>query len=160
MNILAEPNKVIRIGKVAENEYTTVKFDIKSFLSIFPNASFELFHKRRKDDDAYPCTTEIDNDFLLWTVTESDLAYVGEGEAQIIVTNGDIVAKSNIYKTLTVRAISTSEDPPESYQAWVNSVIAAKNSAESSAIQAIEAKDDVFNATATDAEIRSYLGVV
>ena len=86
---------IINMGYVGENEHKQIRFDGKKMFEEYPNASVSLT-VCPACGEAYPATIERDGDFVLWTITDSDLIHEGCGEIQLSFTVSEVVAKSYI----------------------------------------------------------------
>lgn len=54
-DIKAYAGRVIFLGRLGENEYTRVSFDVvKNWIEQYPNATLSVTNKRPGDTDAYP----------------------------------------------------------------------------------------------------------
>lgn len=122
------------IGRLGENEYKRIAFPIAIWLELYPGATFTLLHKRPGDEDGYPvAATETDANNLYWSVAAADLAYTGCGMAELIIREGESIAKSILYPTQILPALGNTETPPEPWESWVDDVIDAANEATASA---------------------------
>lgn len=123
--INAEDNRLIVIGKVGENGATAVLFNCADWVAEYGVGTFALVHKRNIDSDGYPCFVTEESGIVSWVIGSADLASVGVGEAQLSLIVDDVVVKSDIYQTVTLPSIESSEEPPEAWKAWVDSVFEA-----------------------------------
>lgn len=53
-DIKAYAGRVILLGRLGENEYTRVAFDVSNWLDQYPDASISIANMRPGDTDAYP----------------------------------------------------------------------------------------------------------
>lgn len=53
-NIKAYAGRVILLGRLGENEYTRVAFDVSNWIEQYPNATLSIANLRPGDTDAYP----------------------------------------------------------------------------------------------------------
>ena len=125
MNIFAEKNKKLILGRQGENLITAIRFPIQRWIDEFGNGTFLLVHKRSQDKEAYPCATHLEGDELIWEIYSSDVEYVGDGLAQLSLLIGEKVAKSEVFHTSTLRSLDATENPPEAWRAWVDQVLEA-----------------------------------
>lgn len=129
----AKKGCVIPIGRLGENEVTTVVFDISDYPA---EGTLNLLFQRNGDTAAYPCIIERDGNSARWTVKSSDVAVSGYGKCELIYLAGSKIAKSEIYTTVTGTALDGSGEVPEPWESWVDTVLSAKASAELSAFDA------------------------
>ena len=102
---------IINMGYVGENEHKQIRFDGKKMFQEYPNASVSLT-VCPACGDAYPATIERDGDFVLWTITDSDLVAEGCGEIQLTFTESPHIAKSYICRTKVLRSLVPTGDIP------------------------------------------------
>ena len=77
--------------------------EIKLACSLIPNSPFSRAIRKR--------TT-------VHTLTENDLAYAGNGKCQLVLTSGDVVAKSKVYSTICYCSLGSSDTPPSPRGSW------------------------------------------
>ena len=102
---------IINMGYVGENEHKQIRFDGKKMFDEYPNASVSLT-VCPPAGEAYPATIERDGDFVLWTITDSDLVAEGCGEIQLTFTESPHIAKSYICRTKVLRSLVPTGDIP------------------------------------------------
>ena len=134
---VASPSRVINIGRLGENEYTRILFPISDYLSMYPQAHFTLLNQLPGESQAYPVgSTATDDQYLYWTVTSTDLTKAGDGRCELIVLQGDVVAKSVIYMTHVDKTLDGGGDPPEAWVSWMERLAGIAADAETSATDA------------------------
>ena len=124
----------INLGRQGENKARRVTFDIagKWRETYGTGGSFSLIVQRDGDASPYPVALSEENGLLVWLVESADTAKSGEGRAELRYTLGDLIAKSQTYKTRVRAAMDGSTaDPPEAYQSWVDEVLTAAAGVES-----------------------------
>lgn len=117
--IIATQEAVIPLGRQGENNVETVQFDVSGWAEEYGDGAFELLHERCMDTAPYDCPIEVDGDVVNWVVRNSDVAYVGRGQAELIYVVDKAVAKSVIYKTSTLKSIDGNPDFPDPYDDWL-----------------------------------------
>lgn len=131
-----------------------IAFDLSYLVESFGNGVAVLAVKRSQDESAYPAVVTQEDNTLTWTVSETDTAYVGAGECQLMWYVDGGLTKTIIYPMVVMRDIlATSEDAPDAYQTWVDDLTTlgaetlqnAQNAAQS-ASDAETAKDDAVTA--------------
>lgn len=141
---------VIALGKQGENRAVRVTL---------PNiqagaGSILLLHQRSDDQKPYPVPVVEADGGIIWTVSSTDTAYPGRGQAELQWLGADgAVVKSVTYQTNIIRALTTPgavpDEPLRPYtQAVAIDAQAAKNAA-TSAEKAARSSED--SATAADA---------
>lgn len=123
----------INLGRQGENKARRVSFDIadKWRETYGAGGAFGLIVQREGDAAPYPVTLSEEGGVLFWTVSNTDTYAPGEGRAELRYTMGDVIAKSQIYKTRVRAAMGeSSETPPPAYKNWVDEVLKAGASAE------------------------------
>ena len=162
--------RTIPLGRVGENEYTEIAFDIGGYQSSFEIVSAVLVIQRAgEDEQPYPATVTIDGQYAIHTLTSTDLGTAGNGKCQLMLLGAnDEVAKSRIYSTFVLCSLEDGGTPPEPWEDWMleladlkadaeqaasdaaDSALEAKGYAEAAATQATDAVDAKFgNLTAT-----------
>ena len=124
----------INLGRQGENKARRVTFDIagKWRETYGTGGSFSLIVQRDGDASPYPVTLSEEDGLLVWLVESADTAKSGEGKAELRYTLGDVIAKSQTYRTRVRAAMDESTvDPPEAYQSWVDEVLTAAAGVES-----------------------------
>lgn len=100
MLLVNEVNQIY-LGIQGENEARTIQIDVSAWVTVYPNASFSIWHKR--NGDTVPSATGASYDpetgILSWTPTETDTYVSGEGFAEIRMTQNGIIKKSKTIKT-------------------------------------------------------------
>ena len=124
---------VIALGKQGENQAVRVTL---------PNiragaGSILLLHQRAADQQPYPVPVVEADGGIIWTVSSTDTAYPGRGQAELQWLGADgAVIKSVTYQTNTLRALTAPgavpDEPLKPYtQAVAKDAQAAKNAAAS-----------------------------
>ena len=102
---------IINMGYVGENEHKQIRFDGKKMFDEYPNATVSLTVVPASGE-SYPATIERDGDYVLWTITDSDLVAEGCGEIQLTFTESPHIAKSYICRTKVMRSLVPTGDIP------------------------------------------------
>ena len=146
--------QTIVIGRRGTYDTLQIAFDMSYLVESFGNGVAVLAVKRSQDESAYPAVTSQEDNTLTWTISETDTAYVGAGECQLMWYVDGGLAKTIIYPMVVMRDIlATSEEAPDAYQTWVDDLTAlgaetlqnAQDAAQS-ASDAETAKDDAVAA--------------
>ena len=127
---------VIRIGRVQENEYRRVVFDVADVLRDYPDAVFTVMNQRIQDVEAYPVPSaqlSVEGGALYWTLKAGDLAYEGVGRCEVIARSGSVVAKSAVWSVWVEEALDGDAEPPAPWEGWVEQVTEAAERAEAAA---------------------------
>lgn len=132
----------IPIGRLGENESTVIIFDVKDYEQLFGVGVFELLHQRKGDVQPYPCVIQHVNDTVRWVVKDADVSVQGYGRCELIYVVNDVIAKSEIFTTVTGEALLGGTEPPEPYEDWVQSVLEAGAAAQASAAAASISADN------------------
>lgn len=130
----------IALGRLGENEYTLIRFDVSAWLEELPGAVIGLYNQRPGDNVAYPVAEiNVDGGIAIWTVTSTELTKTGEGRCELVAIAGEVVAKSMIFRTMVFDALDGSGEAPEPWEEWQQQLIILKNEAEQAADRAEEA---------------------
>lgn len=103
---------ILNIGFVGENEHKRFIFDCKKMFDQYPHAAASMT-VQPPEGEAYPAIIERDGDYVIWDVTDSDLAHDGDGELQLAFTQEPHIAKSYIGRTRVCPALVPSGDIPD-----------------------------------------------
>ena len=139
---------VIALGKQGENQAVRV---------MLPNiragaGSILLLHQRSDDQKPYPVPVVEADGGIIWTVSSTDTAYPGRGQAELQWLGADgAVVKSVTYQTNIVRALTSPgavpDEPLKPYtQAVAKDAQAAKDAARSAEASAAQAGLSAENA--------------
>lgn len=122
----------IKLGRRGENQARKVVFDVLGkWHEGYGEGVASLIVQRNGDAQPYPVTLMEEDGALVWLVSSADTAVAGEGAAELRYTVGNIVVKSQIYKTRVRETLEDSgETPPPAYQSWVDEVLQAAATAE------------------------------
>lgn len=139
---------VISLGKQGENQAVRVTLpNIRA-----GSGSILLLHQRSDDQKPYPVPVVEADGGIIWTVSSTDTAYPGRGQAELqwLGVNGE-VAKSVTYQTNTIRSMSepgaVPDEPLKPYtQAVARDAQAAKDAAASATEAARSAENSATQA--------------
>lgn len=128
---------VIALGKQGENQAVRVAL---------PNiragaGSILLLHQRAADQQPYPVPVVEADGGIIWTVSSTDTAYPGRGQAELqwLGTDGAVV-KSVTYQTNTIRALTApGAVPDEPLKPYTQAVAKDAQAAKDAAASATEA---------------------
>lgn len=128
---------VIALGKQGENQAVRVTLpNIRA-----GSGSILLLHQRAADQQPYPVPVmEADGD-IIWTVSSTDTAYPGRGQAELQWLGADgAVVKSVTYQTNIIRALtSPGAVPDEPLKPYTQAVARDAQAAKDAAASATEA---------------------
>ena len=125
--ITATPSLVLPLGRMGENEYTKIQFDVSGWLNELPAATIGLYNQRPQDADAYPVDgITVEDGIATWTITSAELAQVGKGRCELVAIEDNVVAKSAIYNTIIFDALDGSGDAPSPWDSWQETFVQLK----------------------------------
>lgn len=144
ITIKATPTQAIFLGRVGENERLRVAFDVSALLADLPGASFTIIHQGPGDAAAYPCPgVTLEDGTLYWPITSAELRQTGRGRCELIVTVGDVVAKSVIYNTQILDALDGSGETPSEWETWQTEFAGMVADAQTAATEAEAASEAI-----------------
>ena len=112
--------QTIVIGRRGTYDTMQIAFDLSYLIENYGSGTAVLAIKRSQDESAYPAVVTQEDATLLWTVNETDTAYVGSGECQLMWYVDGGLAKTIIYPMVVMRDIlTTAEEPPDGYENWI-----------------------------------------
>lgn len=111
----------VALGRQMEDNYRAITFDLSGFGLEIERAM--IVHQRKADAAPYVVTSVTGGDSITWTVTNTDTAYSGRGQAEIRIefTNG--LAKSVVFQTVVIRSITGDTVIPAALQSWYDAMI-------------------------------------
>ena len=153
----AVPGTILELGKIGTNETRAWRFPVKAWLEDYPDGVVSVLHQRSGDAQAYPVSlSEIDGEYIYWTITSADVADLGYGVCELVLMDtDDHVAKSIRYRTRTEDSLTNSgTTPPDPEESWVESVLAAATTAVTAknAAQAAQTAAETAQGKAEDAQ--------
>ena len=125
-------NVKICIGYVGENKHTQVRIDCSSAFAEYPGATPALAIRPPRGG-IYPAVIDQDGDTVVWTVTNGDLLFKGDGELQFSFIRGEVIEKTFIGRFEVMRSIITTANAPEGVAEWLIRAVAAAAAAEAAA---------------------------
>lgn len=128
---------VIALGKQGENQAVRVTLpNIRA-----GGGSILLLHQRAADQQPYPVPVVEADGGIIWTVSSTDTAYPGRGQAELQWLGADgAVIKSVTYQTNTIRALtSPGAVPDEPLKPYTQAVARDAQAAKDAAVNATEA---------------------
>lgn len=132
----------IIIGRQCENDVTTISFDITEWFNLFGrDGTLVLVFQRPTDTAPYPINLVVTDNTAMWSVSATDCAIKGVGEAEIRYSVGGKVVKSRIYSVRILRALGDEITPPDPWEDWFEQVIASADRAEKAATEAQSAAE-------------------
>lgn len=126
----AATGHTLLLGREGENLARSMIFDIADWISAYGDGTASLIAQRSGDTEPYPCTVTVDGSFVTWLVTAVDTARQGHGKCELRYAVGDVLVKSETWRTYTADALGTpAPEAPEPQKAWVDKVLAAGQAA-------------------------------
>ena len=140
----------VYLGRSGENLARTVKIDVSEWLDRWPGASIHILHRPKGSEDYYIADTTLEGGMLTWVITAADVAAPGRGRLEIRATEGETIKKSMIGVSIVDASLTGNEtEPPDPQKPWVDSVLAAAATVETSADRAEQAAEKAEQTAAT-----------
>lgn len=132
ITIPADKYSVIPLGRLGENERTRILFkEAAEWVKEYPNLEITLINQAPTETPniwttyAVPADRlEMTDEGLYWTVTNTELAHEGDGECELVIYQGLVVAKSKIYSTKVLPALDGNGEAPEPWEDWYAEFVA------------------------------------
>ena len=144
--IIVRNTMIIPVGRQGENESQRIIWPdiVTSWSKLYGDGVFSFAVKRNGDDTPYPAVVTTENGSLVWVPTNADTANAGFGSCELVYTVGDVIAKSQTWRTETYPSLTGEGevDPPEPYQSWVDAVLKAGAGVEEAATHLPYVGDD------------------
>jgi len=137
--LIIRPGDTVNLGRQGENDVQQVQFDVTGWAETYGTGSYQLLLLRPGEAVPYTADVTADGELVLWSVTETDTALQGMGEAQLILTVGAAVAKTQIYRTVITPSIGADPQPPATTQAWFDQLEGFRDEAQTARNQAVTA---------------------
>ena len=127
-------NGTIDLGREGENLARQVVLPLEDLAAGKGHAL--LLHQRAGDSSPYPVNIRQEGNSLIWVVTNADTGAAGLGSAEVrwLGDDGQVI-KSRIYHTVTQKALSDPQSPPEAYEGYVEAVAANARDARNAAAE-------------------------
>ena len=109
------------IGFTGENNHMHIAFDCGAVFAEYPDAYAQMAVKPPVGE-IYPKALTREGNNLVWDVTASDCANVGDGAYQITFTSGTTVVKSFIGFYTVRESLVAEGEPPEPVEDWLTQV--------------------------------------
>ena len=139
----------VYLGRSGENLARTVRIDVSEWLDRWPGASIHILHRPKGSEGYYIADTTLEGGMLTWVITAADVAAPGRGRLEIRATEGETIKKSMIGVSIVDASLTGNEtEPPDPQSPWVDSVLAAAATVETSAERAEQAADRAEQASA------------
>lgn len=109
LNTSTEKGALLQIGRQGEHGVTQVWFDLAYLIETYGEGTAALSYMRSGDTAPYLVTTTQENRILIWEVDETDTAYDGMGKCEVRWTVDDDLAKTVVYRTIVMKALTGTE---------------------------------------------------
>lgn len=144
IDVYALQSRVIDLGRLGENQHRRVVFDVAGYIKQYPDATFTVLNQLPGEATAYPVPTVThDDDNVYWAVTNADLTKTGNGKCELLVMQGEVVAKSAIYLTRVGEALDSAGEVPDEWESWQTVFAGLKDEAAAAAGEAQSAAQAV-----------------
>ena len=119
IDIPVQSGEVVNLGRVGENQARRVIFDVTDWNAEYPGATITLLNAPPGATDAYPVpNVTVDGDNVYWIIESADVPKYGCGRCELIATQDEVIVKSEIYGTVTQRALDDTGEAPEPWESW------------------------------------------
>ena len=119
LTIHAIPGRNIVLGREGENLARQVVFDISEWRSSYGDGTVSLIAQRHGDAEPYPCNITVDGDTITWPITSADTACPDYGHCELRYSVGDVLVKSEMWRTFVADALGTPQPEPPEPTPWV-----------------------------------------
>lgn len=157
----ASKDSALYIGYQGESLRTKVIFPTSCLTDDPSTGTFALFIRRNKDEQAFLVPTTMEEDKVIWMVRDTDTAYHGAGEVQLVFSVDGFIAKTKIWSIMIMKSLTISEDLPEPSADWVAEVLNAAESVEEATTRISELTNNIPTPPSTGTYVlRSVDGVM
>lgn len=158
VDIYAQPGVHLALGRKGENEARRVIFNLTAWRAAHGDGAVSLCAKRAGDAEPYPCGVTQDEDTAVWVLRAADVDKPGWGDVQLSYYVGDVLAKSQTWRTLVAPSLCACGDPGEAQQGWLDQAgkdAAAAQQGAKDAQEAQKAAEDAAEAAKSSASAAS-----
>lgn len=114
------------LGCQGENLAQTITIDVSDWLVDFPSGVVSIWHKRNGDEVPTPTGATLDREtgIISWSPTSTDTYVSGEGEAEIRLTEANVIKKSRKIVTGVSKSVTGAdgEDLGSGWQEYIDAV--------------------------------------
>ena len=129
--VISDSRECLLLGIRGTYETQVFHFNLTWLIEKYGEGTAVVMVKRPGEKTAYPAITTQDGAILDWTIRDIDTEKKGDGECEIFWYVNDALAKTVVYRTHIARDIgTTTENPPDPYQTWVEAIVEAGARAE------------------------------
>ena len=140
--ILVKSGVEIELGKRGEHLARCVVFDISDWKKTYGEGNTYLLHQRNGDNVPYPCVVEMNDNEVLWVLSEADVAVAGRGRAELQYFVGDARVKSETWFTRTDMSMINEGPVPEGpADSWIETMLKTGTEVEQNATVARESAE-------------------
>ena len=116
--------KEIDLGKRGEHLARCIVFDISNWQKTYGEGSVHLLHQRNGDTAPYPCVVEVNDIYVHWLLSETDVAVAGRGRVELQYFVDEARVKSETWNTRTHRSLNNEGPiPEEPAENWLNAML-------------------------------------
>lgn len=132
IKVYAKRGEVIRLGRRGTRGVRQIIFDFTPWVDMFGAGNIQLVARRPDDAVPYLVPLQVIGEKAVWNITDADTAHAGEGECELQYYVDDDLEKSEIYETLTDKAMDVPGDAPEDpakgyYDAVIDAALRVEN---------------------------------
>ena len=140
--------RVLWLGYAGEEDRSTLIIDLHDILLEFPGATAVLKVRPPDEKAAYPAVTEMIDDKLHWSISDSDTAKEGRGELQLsLISPTGSKIKTAVAAMEISRSLPDGGQKPDRIDDWMEKAEAARKKAEDAASNADTATTKANEAT-------------
>lgn len=141
--INATVGQTIPLGRMGENERTTIVFDVSDILEEYPDATISLYNRRPHETGAYPIELDDPEEGnVAWKITSTELGLEGVGQCELIAIDDETIVKGIVWNTIVYKALDDTEEPPEPWESYLDEFRGLKSDAEEAAEDAEDSAED------------------
>lgn len=144
----AKNSPPIELGHQGENLATTIQFDVTAWAEAYGDGSVVLLNQR-KNETPYPVVVEKEDNIVTWNVTNVDTGIAGTGWCELQYYVGNVLAKSDKWRTITKEALGESGDVPEPWEGFLDEVASLTARSETAATNAAQSAEAAAGSEST-----------
>lgn len=136
----------LTLGLHLDNSVDTISIDCSAWFKRYPMLTDYRVEVTSPEGINYNASTELQDQILVWTITESDTSVPGTGFFQVVATGPNGERKTSDHPLIRIGNIlpgTSTETPPSPAKAWTDKVLKAAQTAVEAADRAKEIADSI-----------------
>lgn len=143
--LLIEKVQRLDLGIQGEHKSRTIQINCAAWQQNHPNGAISIYHRRSAETEpgVTGASYDAETGILAWSPTEYDTFYAGWGEAQIRLTEDEVIKKTIILQTIVRPSIANEQTSQieSNWEGYIKEVERLKNETVETLQTALEARE-------------------